>query len=64
MKVKIEFTVDVDANVIQTYMDDLCESDKTKREFVKSWIQNSGISDLEESLGNNGFGYNTVEVVA
>ena len=60
MKIKIEFTVDVDANIVEAYMEELNATDETKRQFVQSWIKAGGIGSLEESLANNGFGYNTV----
>jgi hypothetical protein len=64
MKIKIEFTVDVDAAVIEAYMVELNATEETKREFVRSWIKAGGIGSLEESLANNGFGFNTVWEVA
>lgn len=64
MKVKVEFTVDVDAEVIGAYMVELNVTDETKREFVQSWIKSGGIGSLEESLANNGFANNLVREVA
>ena len=64
MKVKIEFTVDVDAEVIEAYMVELNATDETKHEFVRSWIKAGGIGSLEESLANNGFDNNIVREVA
>lgn len=64
MKVKIEFTVDVDAEVIDAYMVELNVTDETKHEFVQSWIKSGGIGSLEESLANSGFANNLVREVA
>ena len=64
MKVKVEFTVDVDAEVIGAYMVELNVTDETKHEFVRSWIKSGGIGSLEESLANNGFANNLVREVA
>ena len=60
MKIKIEFTVEVEASVIGAYMQELNVTDESKRQFVQSWIKSGGIGSLEESLANNGFGFNTV----
>jgi|TARA_R110002072_G_scaffold24647_4_gene83531 hypothetical protein len=60
MKIKIEFTVEVEASVIEAYMQELNVTDESKRQFVQSWIKSGGIGSLEESLANNGFGFNTV----
>ena len=62
MKIKIEFTVDVDADVIEAYMVELNATDETKHEFVRSWIKAGGIGSLEESLGNSGYDNRVLEV--
>ena len=64
MKIKIEFTVDVDAKTIGQYMEDLHAVDETKREFVRSYIISGGIGCLEEALINNGFDHNIIRRVA
>mgnify|MGYP003673917568 CR=1 FL=1 len=64
MKIKLEFTVEVKADVIQEYMTDLNEIDQTKREFVQDWIKHAGVADLEGTLKNNGFGYNAVRLAS
>ena len=64
MKIKIEFTVDVDAETIGQYMEDMHGFDETKREFVRSWIIDGGIGSLEEALLNNGFDHNIIRRVA
>lgn len=48
MKVKIEFTVDVDKKVLQRYLDDL-GTDETIREFVNSYMI-AGTQMLDESI--------------
>jgi hypothetical protein len=48
MKVKVEFTVDVDKEVLQRYLDDL-GTDETIREFVNSYMI-AGTQMLDESI--------------
>ena len=64
MKIRVEFTVEVNAEVIDAYMVELNVTDETKHEFVQSWIKEGGIGNLEESLANNGFANNLVREVA
>jgi hypothetical protein len=63
MKVKIEFTVDIDTDVLTQYMTELGALDESKRDFVKSTMIAGAVGTLEESLLNNGLDYNCVEVV-
>lgn len=48
MKVKVEFTVDVDKEVLQRYLDDL-GTDETIKEFVNSYMI-AGTQMLDESI--------------
>lgn len=48
MKVKVEFTVEVDKKVLQRYLDDL-GTDETIREFVNSYMI-AGMQMLDESI--------------
>lgn len=50
MKVKVEFTVDVDKAVLESYMADL-GTDETVREFVTSYLI-AGTNLLDESIRN------------
>tara|TARA_B110000503_G_scaffold126033_1_gene194225 strand:+ start:288 stop:509 length:222 start_codon:yes stop_codon:yes gene_type:complete len=61
-KVKIAFTVEVDANMIKEYIKEL-GTNETVSQFIKSHMQASAIGVLEENLLNNGYGYNTVEAL-
>ena len=61
-KVRVSFAVEVDANMIKEYLKELGSSE-TVNQFIKSHMQASGIGVLEESLLNNGYGYNTVEAL-
>jgi len=61
-KVRVSFSVEVDANMIKEYIKEL-GTDETVSEFIKSHMIASGVGVLEENLVNNGYGYNTVELV-
>ena len=62
MKVRIDFTIDVDPKVIRAYMDDL-ETDETMKEFLVTWCSASGAATLDESLNNALGEYHRTEVV-
>ena len=62
-KVRVSYTVEVDANMIKEYLKEI-GSDETVSQFIKSHMTASGVGVLEENLLSNGYGYNTVEVVA
>ena len=51
MKVRIDFTIDVDPKVIRAYMDDL-ETDETMKEFLVTWCSAAGAGTLDDSLHN------------
>ena len=63
MKVKIEFTVDIDADILTQYMTELGALGESKRDFVKSTMIAGAVGTLEESLLNSGLDYNCVEVL-
>ena len=50
MKIRIDFTVDVDAEEIRAYMNELAIEDETIRQFVISSMVSAGIGCLEESV--------------
>ena len=49
MKVKIDFTIEVDAEVVRTYMDEL-QTDETMKEFLVTWCSSAGSATLDESI--------------
>ena len=55
MKIKIEFTVEVDISQVKEYMAEVGIDDETPRDFVKSSIESAGIGCLEECLSNSGY---------
>tara|TARA_R110000782_G_scaffold61136_1_gene126100 strand:+ start:80 stop:256 length:177 start_codon:yes stop_codon:yes gene_type:complete len=55
MKIKIEFTVDINLQQVKAYMAELGINDETPRDFVKSSIESVGIGCLEECLSNSGY---------
>ena len=61
-KVRVSFAVEVDANMIKEYIKEL-GTDETVSQFIKSHMIASSVGVLEENLVNNGYGYNTVELV-
>ena len=63
MKVKIEFTVDIDADILTQYVTELGALGESKRDFVKSTMIAGAVGTLEESLLNSGLDYNCVEVL-
>lgn len=50
MKVKVEFTVDVDKAVLERYLSDL-GTDESVREFVSSYLA-AGTMLLDETIAN------------
>tara|TARA_R100000935_G_scaffold44284_1_gene67158 strand:+ start:458 stop:664 length:207 start_codon:yes stop_codon:yes gene_type:complete len=62
MKVRIDFTIEVDQAVIQTYMDDL-ETDETMKEFLVTWCSSAGTATLDESIRNAMNQHHTTMVV-
>ena len=62
-KVRVSYAVEVDANMIKEYLNEL-GSTETVSQFIKSHMIASGIGSLEEHLWNNGYGCNTVEAIA
>ena len=61
MKIKIECTIEVDADVIRAYIDDL-GCDESIHQFVTTWILSGGIGSLEDSLEAYGDGYQTINI--
>ena len=54
-KVRVSYAVEVDANMIKEYLNEL-GSTETVSQFIKSHMIASGIGSLEEHLWNNGYG--------
>tara|TARA_R110000744_G_scaffold96573_1_gene186549 strand:- start:1718 stop:1984 length:267 start_codon:yes stop_codon:yes gene_type:complete len=61
-KVRVSFAVEVDANMLKEYIKEL-GTGETVSQFVKSHMIASAVGVLEENLLNNGYGYNTVEII-
>jgi len=55
MKIKVEFTVDIDLQQVKAYMVEAGIDNETPRDFVKSSIESVGIGCLEECLSNSGY---------
>ena len=51
MKVRIDFTIEVDPKVVRAYMDDL-ETDETMKQFLVTWCSTAGSATLDESIRN------------
>lgn len=51
MKVRIDFTIEVDPKVVRAYMDDL-ETDETMKQFLVTWCSAAGSATLDESIRN------------
>jgi len=64
MKIKIEMTLNVDAEELEAYRDELGYHGETLREFVSDWVISDGVGSLENALMNNGYNPRAVEVVA
>jgi hypothetical protein len=62
MKVKIDFTIEVDAEVVSHYMDEL-GTDETMKEFLVSWCSAAGSATLDESIRNAMNEHHTTMVV-
>ncbi len=62
-KVRVSYAVEVDANMIKEYLKEM-GSDETVSQFIKSHMTASGIGILEENLVNNGYGFNTVQLLS
>jgi hypothetical protein len=62
-KVRVSYAVEVDANMIKEYLKEM-GSNETVSQFIKSHMTASGIGILEENLVNNGYGFNTVQLLA
>lgn len=60
MKVKVEFTVDVDKAVVERYLSDL-GSDEGVREFVSSYLA-AGTMMLDETILNAIGEYHTTNI--
>ena len=61
MKIKIECTIELDADVIRAYIDDL-GFDESIHQFVTTWILSGGIGSLENSLEAAGYDYQTINI--
>jgi hypothetical protein len=62
MKVKIDFTIEVDAEVVRTYMDEL-QTDETMKQFLVTWCSAAGSATLDESIHNALGEYHMTNVV-
>ena len=62
MKVRIDFTIDVDPKVIRAYMDEL-NTEETMKEFLVTWCSAAGSDTLDNSLSNALGEYHRTEVV-
>lgn len=51
MKVRIDFTIEVDPEVVRAYMDDL-GTDETMKELLVTWYSAAGSDTLDESIRN------------
>ena len=52
MKVRIDFTIEVDPEVVRVYMDDHLENDETMKELLVTWYSYLGTAKLDESIRN------------
>lgn len=62
MKVRIDFTIDVDPKVVRAYMDDL-ETEETMKEFLVTWCSAAGAGTLDESIRNAMNEYHSTHIV-
>lgn len=62
MKVKIDFTIEVDAEVVSHYMDEL-GTDETMKEFLVTWCSSAGSATLDDSIRSALNEYHTTMVV-
>jgi hypothetical protein len=63
MKIRIAFTVDVDADEVYRFQESLDATDEDMRSFVRSYIISGGVGTLEESMLYNVDAYAAVRVV-
>jgi hypothetical protein len=63
MKIRIAFTVEVDADEVYRFQESLDATDEDMRSFVRSYIISGGVGTLEEAMINNAFAYEAVRVV-
>lgn len=62
MKIKIEMTLNVDAEEIEAFRDDEGYHGNTLSEFVRDWVISNGVGSIESALMNAGFDHQAVEV--
>lgn len=62
MKVKIDFTIEVDAEVVRTYMHEL-QTDETMKQFLVTWCSAAGSATLDDSIRSALNEYHTTMVV-
>jgi hypothetical protein len=62
MKVRIDFTIEVDQKVVRAYMNEL-ETDETMKEFLVTWCSSAGTATLDDSIRNAMNQYHTTMVV-
>jgi hypothetical protein len=62
MKVRIDFTIDVDPKVIRAYMDDL-QTNETMKEFLVTWCSSNAAGTLDDSILNALDEYHTTRIV-
>ena len=63
MKIRIAFTVEVDADEGYRFQESLDATDEDMRSFVRSYIISGGVGTLEESMLNSVDAYAAVRVV-
>tara|TARA_B100000768_G_scaffold159221_1_gene158161 strand:- start:258 stop:452 length:195 start_codon:yes stop_codon:yes gene_type:complete len=63
MKIRIAFTVEVDADEVYRFQESLDATDEDMRSFVRSYIISGGVGTLEESMLNSVDAYAAVRVV-
>lgn len=62
MKIKIEVTLNVDAEEFEAFRDDEGYHGDTISEFVRDWVISNGVGSIESALMNAGFDHRAVEV--
>ena len=62
MKVRIDFTIDVDPKVVRAYMDEL-ETEESMKEFLVTWCSAAGAGTLDESIRNAMYEYHSTHIV-
>ena len=63
MKVRVDFTIDVDAEVIRRLMRDHHETDETLKEFLVSFCSSGSAGTLDEHLRSSMSEWHTTHVV-